>query len=186
MSAIEFIEGKEQHSSNWGKFYIKGFSDEQRCKEDYSNFDKHHSYQEWTATAPEGTVFTIFEQNGDKRGTDEFFFSVCVTTDEQVSSDDASYGEGKIAGNYRVIVCGEGKTRGPRMMDWWTKHGDKSLAWAEHCAQYINKRGCKMPPAMEQPAATAAPSELNNAIADLVSKHGYEAVAASLKLMKDL
>ena len=137
--------------SNWEKYYVKGL-EKWEVKEDFSENrrDKHHSYQGYVCLdVPEGTVFTIFEQNGDKQGTGTFIFSICRATDEKVNSDDSEYGSGFCKGNYEVLVSANTKTLAPRLMGWWTDSNDKSLAFAEHCKAHIGKRGLKTLPAME-------------------------------------
>jgi hypothetical protein len=150
MANIEFVQGNESHSSNWGKYYVKGLESFQ-CKEDGS-YDKHSSYTEYQCNdIPEGVVFTIFEQSGNKRGTEVFNFRICVADDSQVFTNAANYGDGNCAGNYRVVAEGVGATKAPRLMSWWTdqfpKNADR-LAFAQHCAEYIDKRGIKDVPAM--------------------------------------
>ncbi|MGL5059045.1 MAG: hypothetical protein ACRC62_03605 [Microcoleus sp.] len=147
---IEFVQGQESHSSYWGKYYIKGL-EEFKVKEDFeaNRKDNHHSYQGYVALEiPEGTIFTIFEQNGNKRGTDNFCFSICVVDQGEINEDKASYGEGFCTGNYRVVAKGKTKTLAPRLMDWWINSPIKTLEFAEHCAQHINTRGLKNVPEM--------------------------------------
>jgi hypothetical protein len=150
MSNVEYVSGNESHSSSWGKYYVRGL-EKWAVKEDFSENrkDKHHSYQGYVCLdVPEGTLFTIFEQNGDKRGTDDFLFSICITTDAEVADDSAAYGNGLCKGNYKVLVCANTKTLAPRLMGWWIESTDKSLAFAEHCKNHIGKRGLKTLPAM--------------------------------------
>jgi hypothetical protein len=81
---IEYVNGQEQHSSNWGKFYVKGL-EKWEVKEDFdeNRKDGHHTYQGYVCLdVPEGTVFTVFEQNGNKRGTDDYIFRICQVTEE--------------------------------------------------------------------------------------------------------
>ena len=163
MANIEFIQGQESHSSNWGKYYVKGL-EKWECKED-GNYDKHQSYSEFQCNdVPEGTVFTIFEQSGNKRGTDVFHFQIFVTTDAEVSTDDSAYGQGKTAGNFKKLAHGDGKVKAPRLMNWWTEQKPKDvdpMAFAEHCQAYIDKRGVKNVPPMEvKPIAEPAPEEV--------------------------
>lgn len=150
MSNIEFVQGQESHSSNWGKYYVKGLESWQ-VKEDFEEncSDKHSSYQGYVCLdIPEGTVFTIFEQSGDKHGNDTFNFTICQAIDEIMGEDKAQYGSGFVTGNYKIIAQGLGKTKAPRLMGWWTESNDKSLAFALHCAKFIDKRGLKVLPQM--------------------------------------
>lgn len=150
---IEFVTGQESHSSNWGKYYVKGLESWQ-VKEDFSenSRDNHSSYQGYVANnIPDGTVFTIFEQSGNKRGTETFIFSICVVTQDEINKDSSAYGSGFVNGNYKVICTSDNsKTKAPRLMDWWTsKPADAdALSYAKHCAEHINKRGLKELPAM--------------------------------------
>jgi len=141
---IEYVIGQESHSSNWGKFYVKGLEAYQ-VKEDFeeNTSTNHEQYQGYVCLdVPKGTVFTIFEQSGDKRGTSTFWFTICAT-DEVVSSDDSQYGSGKCSGNYRIIARGSTITKAPRLMKWWIDSANKSIKFAEHCAAFIDKRGIK-------------------------------------------
>lgn len=153
MANIEFIEGNESHSSYWGKFYIKGLEDFE-VREDFDGeiHDNHHSYTGWVCNnLPEGQIFTIFEQNGNKRGTDTFIFAICIAGDAEFYDWKPQYGSGFIRGNFKLICKADSKTKAPRLMDWWTK-GDGSLAYAQHCAAHIDKRGLKeLPPMPKAP-----------------------------------
>lgn len=151
MSNIEFVQGQESHSSNWGKYYVKGL-EKWQVKEDFECEinDRHHNYNGYVCNdVPEGTIFTIFEQSGNKHGTDTFYFLICQATDEQVEKDKADYGRAFIEGNFKILVRAEGKTKAPRLMGWWNDSKDHSLAFANHCAIYINKRGIKELPPLE-------------------------------------
>jgi hypothetical protein len=149
---IEFVNGKESHTSNWGKFYVKGL-DTWAAKEDFdeNRRDNHYSYQGYVCLdVPEGTMFTIFEQSGNKRGTDTYKFQICTVTAEVAGEAISNYGSGFVRGNYKVIAEGLTNTKAPRLMKWWIDSPDKSLAFAEHCKAYIDKRGVKELPAMEK------------------------------------
>jgi len=150
MSNIEYINGQESHTSNWGKYYVKGL-EKWGVKEDFAENrqDKHHSYQGICATeVPDGTIFTIFEQSGNKHGTDTYVFTVCETSDESFTSDISGYGSGKCEGNFKIIARGATKTTAPRLMQWWIDSSVKTLEFAQHCATYITKRGIKELPPM--------------------------------------
>jgi hypothetical protein len=142
---IEFVQGQESHSSNWGKYYVKGL-EKWGVKEDFSEnkSDKHHSYQGFVCLdVPDGTMFSIFEQSGDKRGTDCFEFMLCVVDQGETGSHKGGYPDGFCTGNFKIIAEGKTKTLAPRLMGWWVDSTDKSLAFAQHCAAHINKRGIK-------------------------------------------
>jgi hypothetical protein len=149
MATVEFVHGQESHSSNWGKFYIKGLEPYQ-VREDHQGelHDNHHNYTGYDAVnIPEGILFTVFEQNGNKRGTDTFIFAICITTNEQVSEWETEYGNGFCKGNYKEIVRADSLTKAPRLMGWWIDSPEKTLEMAEWMAECINKRGLRdLPP----------------------------------------
>ena len=77
---IEFVQGSEQHTSFWGKYYVKGLEFWQ-TKEDFTEniSSKHEYYQGYVCLdVPAGTIFTVFEQSGNKRGTEIFSFMICI------------------------------------------------------------------------------------------------------------
>lgn len=150
MASIEFVNGQESHSSYWGKFYVKGLEAYQVAEDFEENQkDNHHSYQGYVCLdVPENKVFTLFYQDGDKRGTDTSWFLILVADDSVVNEIASPYGSGKISGNFRVLVEAKTKTKAPRLMGWWIDSKDKSLEFAQHCGQYINKRGIKELPVL--------------------------------------
>lgn len=155
---IEYVLGQEQHTESWAKFYVKGL-EKWAVKEDFPEniSDNHHGYQGYTCLdIPDGAIFTVFDQSGDKRGTQDFNFYICQTSADALDVT-ASSGRGRCQGNFRNICAGEGKTKAPRLMDWWigfvgeddaSKASNKEkVAFALHCAAHINKRGIKeLPP----------------------------------------
>lgn len=151
-SEVEYISGQESHTSNWGKFYVKGL-EKVVVKEDHSRnqHDKHHSYQCYVGMAvPDGCVFTIFYQDGDKRGTESWYYMICVT-DSGAAEQTIEYGYTGtfIRGCFRVVAQAKTLTKAPRLMDWWDKRGAADpLAYAQHCAAYIDKRGVAVLPPM--------------------------------------
>jgi len=155
---LEYVVGSEQHTSNWGKFYIKGL--EKWEVKEYHNRnirDKHHSYQCLVVNAPERTVFTIFEQSGGKHDTGTWNFWICVVLpdDEPTTEYSASYGRGFCNGSYAIVAQATGKIKSPRLMDWWQArpHDADELSYAQHCAEWIEKRGAAVLPPMEVVAA---------------------------------
>lgn len=168
MGNIEFVHGQESHSSSWGKFYIKGLEAFQ-TKEDFTENrnDKHHNYNGYVCNdVPVGTIFTVFEQSGDKRGTDIYEFAICEISNDEANKWKPSYGSGKLIGNYRIVTIENTKTKAPRLMDWWINSRDKSLAFAKWCDAHINKRGIKELPPMATPS-TAKRKLLKEKIASL-------------------
>ncbi|MGL4497510.1 MAG: hypothetical protein ACRC78_03150 [Planktothrix sp.] len=145
MMEIEFCNGSETHTSNWGKYYVKGL-EKYAVKEDGGIYDRHHTYTNYfVCEAQKGIIFSIFEQNGDKRGTDDFIFSICEVS-EETTDDRSAYGKGFCKGNFKVLATsGNSKTKAPRLMDWWI-NSDKTRDFALACAVQINKRGAKAAP----------------------------------------
>ncbi|MGE5658145.1 MAG: hypothetical protein ACM37W_16200 [Actinomycetota bacterium] len=160
---VEYISGQEQHSSSWAKFYVKGLDKwAVRETDGEPQSDKHSSYSQFVCLdVPESQVFTIFEQDGDKMGTDAFKFHICKTSKE-FGAIKSEYGRRHCTGNFEIICEGLGKTRAPRLMDWWQKAekltNEQKLAFAEHCAQHIHKRGIKKLPEFKLPEPTIAPT----------------------------
>lgn len=152
MATIEYINGQESHTSNWGKFYVRRL-ERLVVREDHdrNRHDNHHQYQCYVGNdVPSGTVFTIFYQDGNKRGTDTWHYMLCVVddaADEQTIEYD--YTSTYITGRFRVICKAVGKVKAPRLMGWWDARGTADpLAYAEHCAAWIDKRGVAVLPAM--------------------------------------
>lgn len=156
MSAIEYVTGNESHTSNWGKFYVKGLEKLAAKEDDPRNeHDRHASYQCYVALAvPPRAIFTIFEQSGDKRGTDVFEFLICQSGGGSTQQIKSAYGSGCIEGEFEIIAQASGKVKAPRLMDWWQARptGTDPLEWARHCATHINTRGLKDIPAIVRPA----------------------------------
>lgn len=151
MAAIEYVQGQESHASNWGKFYIKGL-EPYAVKEDFkeNTHTRHETYQGYVCLdVPAGQLFTIFDQSGNKHGTDKWYFYLCVAGEGQKKLG-GSYTKMWCEGDYQILVCAEGKIKAPRLMDWWTKRpaGVDDLAYAKHCVAHIDKRGLKELPPM--------------------------------------
>ena len=145
---IEFVQGCERHSSSWYKFYVRGL-EKWECPEDFPENarDKHHFYQGYVCLAvPFGSIFSTFRQDGNKYGTDNFDFWICVIDGsdyKEIRAERKAY----CAGNFKVISHGQGKTKAPRLMRWWSESTDHSLDFAKHCEEYIRVRGMKdLPP----------------------------------------
>ena len=146
---IEFIEGNEWHSSWWYKFYVKGLESYQ-VEEDFPQavHDRHCKYKGFVCLdVPSETVFSVFRQDGNKRGTDEFDFWLCQVATGSIEKIQAA----KVAfvgGNFKIICHASGKVKAPRLLGWWADNkGLHSLDFARHCAENIVKRGIKeLPP----------------------------------------
>jgi len=153
MASIEYVSGQESHTSNWGKMYVKGL-EKLVVREDHARngHDNHHSYQCYVGNdVPSGTVFTIFYQDGNKRGTESWDYLLCVADDQQPEQEIVyGYTDTFVRGQFRVIVKATGKVKAPRLMGWWDARPSSvsPLAYAEHCAAWIDKRGVATLPAM--------------------------------------
>jgi len=158
MSSIEFVQGQEHHTSYWGKAYVKGL-EQWRCAEDHdqNRKEKHQTYQYYVCLdVPENTLFTVFFQNGSKRGTDLIEFYICRVCNTRTELNQSytgcfverntelrhSYTGCFIEGNFEVVAQATTKTKAPRFMEWWNA-SDKTLQTAQRCAKYINKQGQK-------------------------------------------
>lgn len=150
MAYIEYIQGSESHTSNWGKFYVKGLESFVVDEDHEGNKkDKHHQYSCKAGEVPEGTIFTVFYQDGNKRGTDTFKYLICEAIEAgEVEKHDTEYGNGFLEGEFKILAQGLTKTKALRLMGWWINSADKSKAFALHCAAHIDKRGLKTLPAM--------------------------------------
>ena len=155
MATIEYVQGQETHTSNWGKFYMKGL-EKYAVREDFdeNRHDRHKSYQGFACNdVPAGTIFTIFIQGGTKHGTDSFTFLLCEVVDDDLPAhrEEGVYRQAWCSGPYRILCAGEGKVRAPRLMEWWITQrpaGVDLRGFALHCAAHIDKRGLKQLPAM--------------------------------------
>ena len=149
---VEFINGNEHHSSFWGKFYVKGL-EKWQVKED-GEYDRHNSNTEYVAIdIPEKTIFTVFEQDGNKRGTDAYYFHICYIDRSCYSEIIPEYHgtERYLKGNFSILASGKGKTKAPRLMNWWLEKSpnmSQSQKWdyAILCGESIKKRGVKEAP----------------------------------------
>ena len=156
---LEFVQGNESHSSNWGNFYIKGL-EKYQVKEEFpeNRYDKHSSYQGYCCYVPDGVIFTISEKSGDKYGTSIHEFAICVSDSFKEDHKEGEkweewypeYGDGFLKGNFRVLARGVGKTKAPRLEEWWATlpKSSQNEKLALHLGKYIEKRGVKNPPAL--------------------------------------
>lgn len=147
--SIEFKSGKEEHSSSWGSFYVKGLEEwrEKDLDSDFNRYDAHHSYTQYMCdSVPEGQVFSVYVRDGDKKGTKTSEFYICKVSDGAGHIFN-HYTQCDCSGNFEVVAKGLTKTKAPRLMAWWNGNGEKSLALAERCAKYIDTRGQKELPA---------------------------------------
>jgi hypothetical protein len=144
---IEYLQGSETHSSSWAKFYIKGLEEIVVKEEHDSNLsDRHHGYQYYYGNlkGEESNLFTIFSQDGDKRGTANFEFYICQLDAYSFNRIEGKYGF--CEGNFSIIASAIGKTKAPRLMGWWVDNKHlQSPEYARCCGESINKRGQKYP-----------------------------------------
>lgn len=150
---IEYVSGNENHTSNWGKFYIKGL-EKFVVKEDHPRNErgKHALYQCYVGEIPNGTIFTILEQSGDKRGIDTYRCWICQADSSQPDlTIESAYGSGTITGAFVILASADSKIKAPRLMGWWDARPANidPAAYAKHLAKYIDKRGMVQPPALE-------------------------------------
>jgi hypothetical protein len=119
---IEYISGDESHTSTWAKFWVHGLDkwgvrENDGCPES----DKHSTYHQFVCLdIPEGTVFTIFEQDGDKRGTNRYGFYICKASREICRIESGYDARRHCSGNFEILLEGIGKTKTPRLLGWWT------------------------------------------------------------------
>ena len=154
MQQLEYVTGKEQHTSNWESCFIFGL-DAHVTREDHANNrrDNHHNYQCYAGSAvPDGVIFTVLYKTGDKRGTQAQEFFVAVTDSsqpEQTYTFPSSYRQVFITGRFKIIAFADTATKAPRLYEWWQARGNANpLAYAQHCANHIDKRGLKALPPM--------------------------------------
>ena len=188
---IEYISGSSSHSSNWAKFYIFGLDKwAVRETDGEPTSNNHANFKQFTCLdVSENKVFTVFEQDGDKRGTDTFNFYICKASAE-FGEIKGAYGR-HCTGNFEIICEGIGKTKAPRLMGWWEEFAGKDdankrknsekIAFANHCLGNIDRRGIKTLPPFEiaQPEAVAEVAEV--AIATEIPP-----VAEQLELVSEL
>ncbi len=156
---IEYISGSDSHSSNWAKFYVFGLDKwAVRETDGEPESNNHANFKQFICLdVSENKVFTIFEQDGDKRGTDTFNFYICKASAE-FGEIKVSYGR-HCTGNFEIICQGLGKTKAPRLMGWWEEFAGKDdsnkrknsekIAFANHCLANIDRRGIKTLPPFE-------------------------------------
>lgn len=152
---LEYVSGSESHTSSWGKFYVKGL-EKMVVKEDHARNerDKHASYQCYVGEISSGVTFTIFEQSGDKRGTDTYIYRICqADASAPEMKIESVYGSGMISGRFVILAQANSKIKAPRLMGWWDARPANidPATWAQHCAAHIDKRGL-----VEIPALVAA------------------------------
>ncbi len=173
---IEYVAGQELYELNWAEFLVNGL-DKWAVREGGSipDSDSHSASHPFVCLdVPENQVFTIFEQDSDKQlATDRYKFFICKASREMTRIESSYSDKRFIAGNFESICQGIGKTKAPRLHDWWISYvgdqdgnnrtNEEKLAFANHCLNHINKRGIKALPAFEMPQSAIIdnPLELN-------------------------
>lgn len=113
----------------------------------------NNDYKCWVASnPPEGALFTIMECDGGWGYSQLSKFYICEVVAAEKHQQTAKYGNGFIKGNYRVVVRAETPVKANRLFRWWEKSKHpKTLAYADHCAAYLEERGLKKLPPMGEP-----------------------------------
>ena len=154
---LEYVAGSESHTSNWEQMYVFNL-DGMVTWADHANNrkDGHHNYHCHAGNAvPDGTVFVYTYKTGNKYGTSDQVYAIAVTDSSQPQRTVTfpnSYGKVFITGQFRVLAQATTKTKAIRLEQWWKAKpkGIKPAAWAMHLANYIDKRGQVIPPAMPE------------------------------------
>lgn len=181
---IEFTIGSETGSSRWAKFYLKGL-EEWKCAEEFTK-RKGEYYTEYRCNeVPEDTVFTVFDQYGDKHGLRTFQFWICaVGGGEPTNGINGTYGSGTVIGNFRLLAHASSTLKASRLMNWWTDkptHTDL-LAYGTKCGIEIHKRGVKECPAtLIKPELTSKQMlALDTKIQKLIDSYGLDSLKLSI------
>jgi|GEM_PF-550092 len=159
---VEYVSGSESHASTYAEFYVHGLDQWAVCQTD-DEPEADSNYKHYICLdIPENQVFTVFRKDGDKFGVKGYNFFICKTS-KALGTIPGNRGNGYCGGDIEVICKGEGKTKAPRLFGWWIDFTGKSdenkrtneqkLAFAQHCANFINKRGIKELPPFELPKA---------------------------------
>lgn len=181
---IQFTIGSETRSSNWAKFYVKGL-EEWKCSESISKDNREHYTEYQCNKVPEDTVFTVFDQHGDKFGIRTFQFWICALGGgEPTNGIDATYGSGEIIGDFRLLAHAKGTLKAARLLNWWTHkptHTDL-LEYGTKCGIEIQKRGVKDCQAvMLQPALTSKQMlALDESVRKLIDRYGLNSLKLSI------
>lgn len=153
MSVVEYVHGRGYvYGTNLGSEHWWGFNVEGLFP--FATYEIHslasHDYSCFVAgDVPDGTIFTIGEYDGGIGNAYLCKFSICEAASGEKNEERAMYGNGFIEGNYRVVARADAPIKATRLFDWWEKGGvEQTLAYAEHCAAHIEKRGLKHLPPM--------------------------------------
>ena len=160
---IRYKQGQDE-GDKWRKFFVKGLEE----------WERQDNLSEYSCDAPDGTVFTIFEQSGNKENIKTFKFGIAVVAD-QFTELEIEEGGGYCKGSFTIICQGYTKVKAPRLIQWWEEYkGDHTKEFALHCAANIDKKGVTECPHFE-------PTE--EAIAELVEEiNNEDAIGPDVKI----
>jgi len=170
MANIKFVHGEEFHTGTYRKFYVKGLekwqvedssieikkkpSWNEKDDEEFFPRDERNDYyyNGYCCNAiPERTLFTIFTRYGDYQGqgakvADDIEFFICCTDDQIELNWNDTFSPCFCQGNFKIVAKAVSKTKALQLMTWWIYSPDNSLAFAEHCALHIDKKGMRQVP----------------------------------------
>ena len=145
---IEGRNGSEQHSSAWGKFYCKNALGGWLGVLEDSHRDRHESYGDFAAELAPGTLFTVFTQQGDRRGTQDMRFAIAQADAgaEERTIAGGCYGRGgRVTGRFRLLADANTKTKARRLLGWWQDAPERTERYARHLGEQIAVRGRAVP-----------------------------------------
>lgn len=137
---------KKKSSINGRYFYLR-------------SHDRVPTFFEGIFELPEGHLFSVYSAIYDYEHLQSIdFFILQAGGDEQIiyrsngqiKFDKSEFGLKShlglpfVAGNFKIICHGTGKTYGKRLLEWWV-NGDYSIEYAELCAKYLKPRIKEIP-----------------------------------------
>lgn len=173
---IDFVVGSDG-GSRWEKFYVKGLERFQVAGE-YASRGKGRWWRSYAAAPPDGAIFSAFYQAGSKWGAEEEDFYILEVGGE-CREIKPRRGLGCVCGSFKILCHGDGKTRAPRLMEWWNSRSpgrDREFALA--CADLLPRRGRKLPPDLDLPADRPSPISEDDRLLlrVLVERYGRDAI----------
>ncbi len=138
---------KKKSSINGRYFYVQ-------------SHDRAPTFFEDTFELPEGHLFSLYSAIYDYEHLQsiDFFIlqagganeQIIYRSNGQIKFDKSEFdlksrfGLPFVAGNFKIICYGRGKTYGKRLLEWWL-NGDYSIEYAELCAKYLKPRVKQIP-----------------------------------------
>jgi len=137
---------KKKSSINGRYFYLR-------------SHDRAPTFFEGTFELPEGHLFSLYSAIYDYEHLQSIdFFILQAGGDEQIiyrSNGQIKFDKSEfdlkshlglpfVAGNFKIICHGRGRTYGKRLLEWWL-NGDYSIEYAELCAKYLKPRVKQIP-----------------------------------------